>query len=89
MLDRDELSGLRAENARLIALLESHGIEWRVPAQPVVAVQESELSRLSTAEKVALFRTLFRGRTDVYPIRWESKTSGACPNFCVNGSDFS
>lgn len=86
MLDCDELSGLRAENARLIALLESHGIKWRVPAQPVVAVQESELSRLSTAEKVALFRTLFRGRTDVYPIRWESKTSGksgyapACAN---------
>ena len=86
MLDCDELSGLRAENARLIALLESHGIEWRVPAQPVVAVQESELSRLSTAEKVALFRTLFRGRTDVYPIRWEGKTSGksgyapACAN---------
>jgi hypothetical protein len=35
---------------------------------------------------VALFRRLFRGRTDVYPIRWESKTSGksgyapACAN---------
>ena len=25
------------------------------------------------AEKVALFRRLFRGRTDVYPVRWESK----------------
>jgi len=24
---------------------------------------------------VALFRRLFRGRTDVYPVRWESKTS--------------
>ncbi|MCC7042108.1 MAG: DEAD/DEAH box helicase family protein [Burkholderiales bacterium] len=86
MLDRDELSGLRAENARLIALLESHGIEWRVPPQPVVAVHEPELSRLSTAEKVALFRQLFRGRTDVYPVRWEGKTSGksgyapACAN---------
>jgi len=87
VLDRDELSGLRAENARLIALLESHGIEWRVPPQPVVvAVQEPELSRLSTAEKVTLFRRLFRGRTDVYPIRWEGKTSGksgyapACAN---------
>ncbi|WCE93842.1 TOTE conflict system archaeo-eukaryotic primase domain-containing protein [Acidithiobacillus ferriphilus] len=31
---------------------------------------------MSTAEKVALFRRLFRGRTDVYPIRWEGKTSG-------------
>jgi hypothetical protein len=33
-----------------------------------------------------LFRRLFRGRTDVYPVRWESKTSGksgyapACAN---------
>ncbi len=24
-----------------------------------------------TAEKVALFRRMFRGRTDVYPVRWE------------------
>jgi superfamily II DNA or RNA helicase len=41
---------------------------------------------MSTAEKLALFRRLFRGRTDVYPIRWESKTSAksgyapACAN---------
>ena len=82
-----ELKVLQAENARLVALLKSHGIEWRGPPQPVaVAVQEPELSRLSTAEKVALFRRLFRGRTDVYPIRWEGKTSGksgyapACAN---------
>jgi hypothetical protein len=71
------LEALVAENARLIALLESHGIEWRLPPQPVpVAAQEPEPSRLSTAEKVALFRRLFRGRTDVYPVRWEGKTSG-------------
>jgi len=82
-----ELKVLQAENARLIALLESHGIEWQVPPQPVVvAVQERELSRLSTAEKVALFRRLFRGRIDVYPIRWESKStdkSGYAPA-CAN-----
>ena len=35
---------------------------------------------------MALFRRLFRGRTDVYPVRWEGKTSGksgyapACAN---------
>jgi superfamily II DNA or RNA helicase len=82
-----DLKALKAENARLIALLESHGVEWRLPPQPaVVAMQESEPSRLSTAEKVALFRRLFRGRTDVYPVRWEGKTSGksgyapACAN---------
>ncbi|EFK44607.1 hypothetical protein HMPREF9346_03776 [Escherichia coli MS 119-7] len=31
---------------------------------------------LSTDEKVALFRRLFRGRDDVWALRWESKTSG-------------
>lgn len=57
----DELAALRAENARLIALLEAQGIEWRLP-QPITWVaREQESSRLSTAEKVALFRRLFRG----------------------------
>ena len=81
-----ELAKLQAENARLIALLELHGIEWH-PRQSVATVsREPEPSRLSTAEKVALFRRLFRGRTDVYPVRWEGKTSGksgytpACAN---------
>jgi hypothetical protein len=31
MPDQDLLSKLQAENARLIALLQSHGIEWRSP----------------------------------------------------------
>ncbi len=84
--DLDDLGALRAENARLISLLESHGIEWRLPPPPVKSASEPELSRLSTGEKVALFRRLFRGRTDVYPVRWESKTTGktgyspACAN---------
>ncbi len=86
MANRDDLAALEAENIRLIALLEAHGIEWRLPAPAVPGVQETEPHRLSTAEKVALFRRLFRGRTDVYPIRWESKTTGksgyapACAN---------
>jgi len=81
-----DLQGLQAENARLIALLEAHGIDWRLPQPGAAVVPEPVPSRLSTAEKVALFRRLFRGRTDVYPIRWESKTSGkagytpACAN---------
>lgn len=51
-----ELKALQAENARLIALLETYGIEWRLPQPVAVAAQEPEPSRLSTAEKVALFR---------------------------------
>ena len=84
--DLDDPDALRAENARLISPLESHGIEWRLQPPPAVADPEPEPSRLSTTEKVALFRRLFRGRTDVYPVRWESKTTGrsgyspACTN---------
>lgn len=86
MANADALTVLQAENARLISLLESHGIEWRLPPQTAPVAHEPELSRLSTAEKVTLFRRLFRGRTDVYPVRWEGKTSGksgyapACAN---------
>ncbi len=76
MKEASELVRLRAENDRLIALLESHGIDWRAAQPPALEVRDPEPSRLSTAEKVALFRRLFRGRTDVYPIRWEAKTSG-------------
>ena len=81
----NELEALRIENARLISLLESHGIEWRLPL-PEKPIQEQEPPRLTTGEKVALFRRLFRGRTDVYSVRWESKTTGksgyspACAN---------
>ncbi|MBN8767481.1 MAG: DEAD/DEAH box helicase family protein [Thiobacillus sp.] len=75
MIERDPLSELKAENARLIALLEANGIQWRAPLEPAQSALTPEPSRLSTDEKVALFRRLFRGRTDVYPIRWEGKTS--------------
>lgn len=86
MTDPNTLAALQTENARLIGLLEAHGIEWRLPSSPARNVQDTGPSRLSTVEKLALFRRLFRGRTDVYPIRWESKTSGksgyapACAN---------
>jgi superfamily II DNA or RNA helicase/very-short-patch-repair endonuclease len=45
----------------------------------------------SSTEKIALFRSLFRGRADVYPRRFESRTSGksgyapACANEWVRG----
>lgn len=76
MPESDDLRALQTENTRLINLLEKHGIAWVHTPQTVVLVAESEPSRLSTAEKIALFRSLFRGRTDIYPLRWESKTSG-------------
>jgi superfamily II DNA or RNA helicase len=77
MPESDPLRILQAENARLIALLESHGIPWRqTSAEAALSPVTTESSRLSTADKLALFGRLFRGRPDVYPVRWESKTSG-------------
>jgi superfamily II DNA or RNA helicase len=83
----DDLTKLKAENARLVALLESHGIDWRPRSEtrppeglstaPAATPRSSSApSVLSTEQKVALFRRLFQGRTDVYPVRWESQTSG-------------
>ena len=84
--DQDALVALRAENARLIALLEAHGIEWQAPTRSTIRAEAPAPNPSSTAAKVALFRRLFRGRTDVFPIRWESNNSGrsgyapACAN---------
>ena len=67
----NELNRLRAENARLRALLTRHGIAADKP--------ESALPRkpaLSLDEKVALFRSLFQGREDVFARRWFSSSSG-------------
>ncbi len=74
--DAQELDRLRRENARLIALLKAHGVDWK-PA---------ETSGFSTQQKVKLFRQLFRGREDLYALRWYSERSGrsgyapACTN---------
>jgi superfamily II DNA or RNA helicase len=85
--DANLLATLQAENARLIALLDAHGIDWHLPVEPVkIPVAQIEASRLlNTDAKVDLFRNLFRGRADVYPIRWESKAgkSGYAPA-CAN-----
>ena len=77
-------------NARLVRLLEVNGIKWQPPKPDTDLTAsvsaEFEPSRLSTEDKVALFRRLFRGRSDVYPVRWESKSTGksgyapACAN---------
>ncbi|MHB8167864.1 MAG: TOTE conflict system archaeo-eukaryotic primase domain-containing protein, partial [Sulfuricella sp.] len=94
MTESDALAELQKENARLLTLLEANGIEWRLVPEPEVdqpSLLELESSRLSTDDKITLFRRLFRGRTDVYPIRWESKSTGktgyapACANEWLAG----
>jgi hypothetical protein len=86
-----ELDQLLRENARLIGLLEAHGIAWRsgepAPTEPApISKAEPANGPSSTQEKVALFRRLFRGRDDVHALRWQSNRSGrsgyapACAN---------
>ena len=71
--ERDELVGLRAENARLLA---QHDIDDRALTARATESAEPDRARLSPSEKVALFRRLFRGRVDLYATRWESRSSG-------------
>lgn len=87
--DLKELKQLREENARLKALLSKHSISWQ-EEPPSAEAGKSENSgqvqtELSPSEKVALFRRMFRGRDDVYPLRWKSAKgragySPACGN---------
>lgn len=86
MTDSELLAALQAENERLIALLDAHGINWQQPVPVRAPLERIEVSGLlDTRSKVALFRSLFKGRTDVYPLRWEGKgtKSGYAPA-CAN-----
>lgn len=67
----DELVRLRKENARLRGLLQKHGIAFEAAPAKAAQVQKPML-QLSLEEKVALFRSLFRGREDVFARRWYS-----------------
>ena len=66
----DDLGRLRDENRRLRELLTRNGIE--IPPDPPVLVETLEPRRFSPEAKIRLFRELFRGRDDVYAVRWES-----------------
>lgn len=93
-----ESAQLRAENSRLKTLLGLAETEAVSPAESLPHEQEvpesivpqqgnlfTVTNRSSTEEKIALFRSLFRGREDVYAVRWEGKSgsSGYSPS-CRN-----
>jgi len=72
---------LEQEIERLRSLLDQHGIAIPVP-KPGPSAIPPPTTHLKTPEKVALFRSLFRGREDVYARRWESPDgrTGYMPN---------
>lgn len=81
-----ELERLRRENAyfRQLLNLDLHTSivmpEAKSDDSKTIDVQidntENKIT-LSPAEKISLYRSLFRGRDDVYPIRWEGKNGRA------------
>lgn len=79
---RTRLGTLRSELAALAA-------EPEIPERPAL-VAEAVVPR-TAAEKVTIFRSLFRGRPDVFPTRFVSKKTGkpgyapACANKFVRG----
>src|SRR6266852_1638893 len=69
---------LRAEHARLRRLLAVHGIPIPQLAPdnhpPITTVEPARLvdKEERARKRIALFRSLFRGREDVYARRWEN-----------------
>lgn len=66
-----EIVRLREENARLKGLLWKHGIAYEASTTPIDSILKP-MAQLSLEEKVTLFRSLFRGREDVFARRWYS-----------------
>jgi hypothetical protein len=90
------LAKLDRERAALLTALEQLKLRSKTAAQPTLPMQTAgDISTTTTApsnaEKVALFHSLFHGRDDVFPRRWEnSKTNKvgyapACHNEWVRG----
>ena len=88
----EEIARIRERLARLD--LERANLETRLSAMEGTGTVEKSAprggdpitNRSSTAEKVALFRSLFMGREDVYPKRWENARTQKSGYAATNGS---
>ena len=85
------LTALERERADVVAEINTLRSMRSEETEPIKVVPSGRAGdptdRNSPIEKkLALFRRLFRGRSDVYPIRWENRTTGrsgyapACAN---------
>ncbi len=73
MLFEDQIKGLKKENSRLKNLLKQHGIAFTVEENLSLQSNHREHKALSVDEKIAIFKELFVGRTDVYAKQWSNK----------------
>lgn len=78
----EELARLKKENAYLKKLL-SNMMHQREANESTESISEVRIltNRSLPQEKITLFQSLFKGRTDAYAVRWESKNgkSGYMP----------
>ncbi len=78
----EQNAALRSENAVLktkLALNEAVEPSTNIISPTQELIEECEpttINTLSKVEKITLFRKLFRGREDVYPIRWDNPKNG-------------
>ncbi|MCX7057540.1 MAG: DEAD/DEAH box helicase, partial [Proteobacteria bacterium] len=82
---RARLDVLERENAELKRQLNAKPVQILSPNTAPGPSAEPVGSVVSATDKIEFFQRLFRGRTDAYPIRWESKSgksgySPACAN---------
>ena len=87
---RQRLQGLDRERHRLEARLRE--IEEQNAGSPAVTPPSASVTNSSpVVEKITLFRRMFGGRTDVFPVRWDNAKTGrsgyalACNNEWVRG----
>ena len=82
---RERLARLDAERAALEQRLADLA-GTQLPAPEITACSSQITNRSPTGDKIALFRSLFAGREDVFPRRWENAAKGragyapACAN---------
>ncbi len=68
---------LRSENERLRKLLRVRELCPQIISASEMETLSSETPPLAADEKIRLFRSLFRGREDIYAVRWEGKSGKA------------
>lgn len=91
---RERLAALDAERAQLaseLGQLEAAERAARRSAGTPAPVEGAVTNASPSGAKIALFRRLFAGRADVFPLRWENRRTGrsgyapACGNEWVQG----
>jgi hypothetical protein len=74
------LAELDRERLTILAALEQLKKRAAAEVQPTMSAQIAGAiaspTGLSNSEKITLFRSLFRGRDDIFPRRWENSKSG-------------